>query len=57
MKELLQRYWDDETGLTSVEYMILLAMVVMAAMVGFTPLMDATGVEESVKEYDAATGR
>lgn len=54
MLQILREYWNDESGLTTIEYMILLALIVIGMIVAFSPLMDATGVETSSQKYDDA---
>lgn len=55
MIDILREYWNDESGLTTIEYMILLALIVIGMMVALSPLMDATGLEESSEKYNEAT--
>lgn len=57
MKQALQDFWNDESGLTSVEYMVLLALIVLVVVVGFSPMMELFGVDDSVHRYRHAGGR
>lgn len=38
MKALVGRFWEDETGLTTVEYALLLALVAIAAISAWSML-------------------
>ena len=38
MRALVRTLWQDETGLTTVEYALLLALVAIAAIVAWTSL-------------------
>ncbi len=51
MKELLVRLWADESGISSVEYALLLAFVAAGIILGAEVLSDA--VEQEM--FDAAT--
>ena len=51
MKELLARLWADESGISSVEYALLLAFIAAGIILG------AEALSEAVREemFDAAT--
>ncbi len=51
MKELLVRLWADESGISSVEYALLLAFIAAGIILGAEVLSDA--VEQEM--FDAAT--
>ncbi len=51
MKELLARLWADESGISSVEYALLLAFVAAGIILGAEVLSDAVQQEM----FDAAT--
>jgi pilus assembly protein Flp/PilA len=38
MKALARKFWEDETGLTTVEYALLLALVAIAAITAWSTL-------------------
>lgn len=44
----LMRYWKDEEGLTTVEYALLLALIVVVAITAWTAL--GTGVNSTVDD-------
>jgi|LSQX01.1.fsa_nt_gb Flp pilus assembly pilin Flp len=52
MKSLLH-YWEDEDGLTSVEYALLLGVLVIAAITAWRGLGDAVGdlMEENLDPF------
>lgn len=50
MKTLLS-YWKDEEGLTTVEYALLLALIVVVAITAWTTL--GTGVNATVENVGA----
>jgi len=42
MRQFIKRFLNDESGPTAVEYAVLLALIVVAAMVGITSLGNVT---------------
>lgn len=47
-------YWKDEEGLTTVEYALLLALIVVVAITTWTAL--GTSVNETAEEVSTTTG-
>ena len=48
----MKTYWTDEEGLTTVEYALLLALIVVVAITAWTAL--GTSVNTTVTDVDAA---
>jgi pilus assembly protein Flp/PilA len=46
--EMLKKFWSDEDGLTTVEYALLLALIVVVAITAWTAL--GTGVNSTVDD-------
>ncbi len=46
--ETLKKFWNDEDGLTTVEYALLLALIVVVAITAWTAL--GTGVNSTVDD-------
>ncbi len=46
--EIMKRFWSDEDGLTTVEYALLLALIVVVAITAWTAL--GTGVNSTVDD-------
>ncbi len=49
--EMLKRFWTDEEGLTTVEYALLLALIVVVAITAWTAL--GTGVNSTVDDVNS----
>ena len=57
----MRELWNDESGVTTVEYALLLAVVALAALVGYRALgegVNATALEanETLIDADSGTG-
>ncbi len=40
---LVVEYWNEETGLTTIEYALMLAAIVLAVIAAFSSIMSTTG--------------
>jgi pilus assembly protein Flp/PilA len=41
MKSIFNRFWDDESGATSIEYALIAAVIGIGVLAGFTSLKQA----------------
>ena len=46
--EIMKKFWSDEDGLTTIEYALLLALIVVVAITAWTAL--GTGVNSTVDD-------
>ncbi len=46
--QIMKKFWNDEDGLTTVEYALLLALIVVVAITAWTAL--GTGVNSTVDD-------
>jgi pilus assembly protein Flp/PilA len=46
--QIIKKFWNDEDGLTTVEYALLLALIVVVAITAWTAL--GTGVNSTVDD-------